>query len=119
MDFENGKLKEFEDIVKRHVAVPVTQYEFDAMVSFAFNVGEGDGKSSSKYAGFSGSQFIRTLNGKIKGKDKGTREPNLMYNFKDNPNRRKSEVELFKTSEYKHYPGGKDISTLNIACDGK
>ena len=38
---------------------------------------------------------------------------------KDNPNRRKSEVELFKTSEYKHYPAGKDISTLNIACDGK
>ena len=42
-----------------------------------------------------------------------------MYNFKDNPNRRKSEVELFKTGEYKHYPGGKDISTLKIACDEK
>jgi GH24 family phage-related lysozyme (muramidase) len=119
VDFENGKLKEFEDIVKRHVAVPVTQYEFDAMVSFAFNVGEGDGKPGSRHAGFSGSSFIQTLNGIKSGTIEGQREPELMYNFKDNPNRRKSEVELFKTSEYKHYPGGKDISTLNIACDGK
>ena len=119
VDFENGKLKEFEDIVKRHVEVPVTQSEFDAMVSFAFNVGEGDGKPGSRHAGFSGSSFIQTLNGIKSGTIEGQREPELMYNFKDNPNRRKSEVELFKTSEYKHYPGGKDISTLNIACDGK
>jgi GH24 family phage-related lysozyme (muramidase) len=112
VDFENGKLKEFEDIVKRHVEVPVTQSEFDAMVSFAFNVGEGDG-TSGKNAGFSGSSFIK------KNLNKGIRNADLMYNFKDNPNRRKSEVELFKTGEYKHYPGGKDISTLKIACDEK
>jgi GH24 family phage-related lysozyme (muramidase) len=118
VDFEEGKLKEFEDIVKRHVKVPVTQAEFDAMISFAFNVGEGNGKGG-KNAGFSGSSFIKTLNGDLKNTQKGTREPDLMKNFKDNPNRRKSEVELFKMGEYKHYPGGKEIATSKIPCDGK
>ncbi|MFN3785125.1 MAG: lysozyme [Spirosomataceae bacterium] len=119
-DFEHGKLKEFEEIVQRHVKVPVTQAEFDAMVSFAFNVGEGNiSDNSPKNDGFQGSNFMKTLNGKVPNKPKGTREPDLMYNFKDNPNRRKSEVELFKTGDYKHYPGGEGISTLKIACDGK
>jgi len=120
VDFEDGKLKEFEDIVKRHVKVPVTQAEFDAMISFAFNVGEGNVKDEDpKNDGFQGSSFIETLNGTKKGKPKGTREPDLMKNFKDNPNRRKSEVELFKMGDYKHYPGGKDIATTKIPCDGK
>jgi hypothetical protein len=88
------------------------------MVSFAFNVGEGNGNPSSKNAGFSGSSFKRTLNGD-NGNPEGTRNPDLMYNFKDNPNRRKSEVELFKTGQYLHYPGGEEISNLKIACDGK
>jgi GH24 family phage-related lysozyme (muramidase) len=92
-DFEHGKLKEFEEIVQRHVKVPVTQAEFDAMVSFAFNVGEGNGNPRSKDAGFSGSSFKRTLNGE-NGTTAGTRKPDLMYNFKDNPNRRKSECNL-------------------------
>jgi GH24 family phage-related lysozyme (muramidase) len=114
VDFENGKLKEFEDIVKRHVEVPVTQFEFDAMVSFAFNVGEGNINDDNKRNdGFQGSKFIK------ENLNRGIRNADLMYNFKDNPNRRKSEVELFKTGEYKHHPGNDEISTLKIACDGK
>lgn len=35
-------LKRFEDGVSRLVAVPLAQHEFDALVSFAFNVGEGN-----------------------------------------------------------------------------
>ena len=34
-------LKRFEDAVKRLITVPLTQHEFDAIVSFAFNCGEG------------------------------------------------------------------------------
>lgn len=34
-------LKRFEDGVLRLVTVPLAQHEFDALVSFAFNVGEG------------------------------------------------------------------------------
>jgi lysozyme len=34
-------LKRFEDAVKRIIKVDLTQQEFDAVVSFAFNVGAG------------------------------------------------------------------------------
>ena len=34
-------LKRFEDAVKRLITVPLTQHEFDAIVSFTFNCGEG------------------------------------------------------------------------------
>lgn len=48
-------LKRFEDAVNSLVKVPLKQYEFDALVSFAFNVGEGK-------AGFGGSTLVRLLN---------------------------------------------------------
>jgi len=34
-----GDLKRFEDAVKQIIKVQLTQHEFDAIVSFAFNVG--------------------------------------------------------------------------------
>ena len=34
-------LKRFEAAVSRLITVPLTQHEFDAIVSFAFNCGEG------------------------------------------------------------------------------
>ena len=43
----------FEDAVKRLVKVPLTQNQFDALVSFVFNVGEG---------AFKGSTLLRRLN---------------------------------------------------------
>jgi lysozyme len=36
-----------EHIVNRHVRVPLSQGQFDALVSFAFNVGEGNFRSST------------------------------------------------------------------------
>ncbi|MHD0315551.1 lysozyme [Fusobacterium varium] len=33
-------IKRFEDIVNKSIKVPLKQYEFDALVSFAFNIGE-------------------------------------------------------------------------------
>lgn len=40
-------MAKFEDVVHRLVKVPLTQYQFDALVSFSFNCGEGAlGKST-------------------------------------------------------------------------
>ena len=36
-----GDLNRFEDAVKRTIKVALTQHEFDAIVSFTFNVGAG------------------------------------------------------------------------------
>lgn len=47
-------LARFEDCVNAYVSVPITQSEFDALVSFAFNVGCGALKSST---------LLRLLNG--------------------------------------------------------
>lgn len=40
-------LEKFEDCVNAYVSVPITQSQFDALVSFAFNVGCGALKSST------------------------------------------------------------------------
>lgn len=40
-------LLEFEAIVKRHVQVPLSQFQFDALVSWVYNLGEGNLRSST------------------------------------------------------------------------
>lgn len=40
-------LEKFEDCVNAYISVPLTQAQFDALVSFAFNVGCGALKSST------------------------------------------------------------------------
>lgn len=40
-------VEKFENAIKRHVQVPLRQNEFDALVSFVYNVGEGNFKSST------------------------------------------------------------------------
>ena len=40
-------LREFEAVVKRNVMVPLSQYQFDALVSWAFNLGEGSLRKST------------------------------------------------------------------------
>jgi len=36
-----------EDAIRRHVSVPLSQFQFDALVSFVFNLGEGNFASST------------------------------------------------------------------------
>lgn len=45
-DLFDKDLKKYEDMVTRNVRVPLLQHEFDALVHFVYNVGEGNLKKS-------------------------------------------------------------------------
>ena len=76
MDALREDVQRFEDAINRLVQVALTQNQFDALVSFVFNVGEGNFANSTllrllnggDYAG-SAAQFIRwnKANGQVMG----------------------------------------------------
>jgi len=75
------------------VHVPLTQYQFDAIVSFRFNIGPGN---FQKRTGFRGSNFLRELN-------KGNYYGDLMMRYhtpSEIIGRRQDEVNLFNTGKY-------------------
>ena len=51
-------LREAEDVVNEYVKVPLNQNQFDALVSFVFNIGKG----SKKQPGFTTSTLLKKLN---------------------------------------------------------
>lgn len=51
----------YEDAVERYVKVPLNQNQFDALVSFVYNVGPGDPKRP-KEGGFCNSTLLKLLN---------------------------------------------------------
>lgn len=93
---EDVKEKAVEPVQKL-VKVPLTQYQFDAIVHFTFNVGQG---SKKKGTGLAASEFLRQLN-------LGNPNAELMMRFitpKIIIPRRMDEIHLFKTGDYKfHY----------------
>ena len=96
---------ERENIVKRLVKVPLKQSEFDAIVSFVFNVGEG--QKPNGHPGLKFSEFLRQLNNR-------NYNGNLLLNYrfpKEIIPRRRDEVNLFNTGVYLNK--GKSISRLN------
>jgi len=54
------KVHSIEDVVNRAVNVPLKQYQFDSLVNFTYNVGEGQLTPVPK--GFLGSTLLRKLN---------------------------------------------------------
>lgn len=85
-------VQSYADHVRDAIKVPVTQHQFDAMVSFAYNIGK---------EGFDGSTALRKLNA---GDADGAAEAMKMWNKSDGAvvqglvNRRNDEVELFHTA---------------------
>lgn len=78
----------YEKAVKSLVEVPLMQFQYDAIVSFTFNIGVG---------GLQKSNFLKELNG-------GNYNGNLMLNYRRPPEiipRRKKEVNLFNNAIYK------------------
>jgi lysozyme len=60
-------VRKFENIVKRNVKVPLTQDQFDALVSFVYNVGEGrednpNTARNERVLGFKTSTMLQKLN---------------------------------------------------------
>lgn len=91
-------LQRFENAVNNLVAVPLTQNQFDALVSFVFNVGIGD---KIKKTGFISSTLLTLLNS---GDYNGAAEQFKRWNKSKGKvlngltHRRKAERELFLSS---------------------
>lgn len=90
--FKQDLSTEYEPAIRRAVRVPLSQNEYDAIVSFTYNVGIGKpGKG-----GLKGSNFLRSLNS-------GIYDGDLMLRYKkpvEIIGRRKKEVNLFKNGTY-------------------
>lgn len=86
----------FVKCVNDHVRVPLTQNQFDACVSLAFNIGEGDEVAGK---GFAGSSLVKYLNSG--GKDPA--EIRRLFCLWQNPKillpRRNAEATLFLTPD--------------------
>ena len=80
-------VQSLEKGIRSLVNVKMTQYQYDAVVSFAFNVGIG---------GFKASEFLKSLN-------RGNYDGELMMNYHRPPSvvsRRRREVNLFNNATY-------------------
>ncbi|MDN4163958.1 lysozyme [Cytophagales bacterium LB-30] len=83
----DADLKWSIDAVKKHVKVPLTQNQFDALVSFVYNIGESQFKTSS---------VLKNINAGIQGET--IKENFLAWNRPPSAfARRKKEVELYFT----------------------
>lgn len=89
--FLKTDIKRFEDIVNKSIKVPLKQYEFDALISFAFNVGEG---------AFSKSALVNKINSSASLKEIETQFRRWIYGGgKVLPvlqSRREREIKLYK-----------------------
>lgn len=86
-------LKRFEDCINASVKVPITQNQFDALVSFSFNVGESALKRSSVLKNLNGRKFASAADAFLLwNKAGGKILPGLHR-------RRKEERELFLTPD--------------------
>jgi lysozyme len=88
----DGDLLQFSDVVERAVSVLLNQNQFDALVSFTYNIGKG---------GFLSSTLLKTINNKLKiTEDLFTRWNKITVNGKLQVSngltrRRKEEYQLF------------------------
>lgn len=91
-EFLERDLRRFEDAVSALVKVPINQDQFDALVSFAFNVGEGNFKRSSVLRHLNAGLYAKAADAFLAwNKSKGKVLPGLTR-------RRKEERELFLQS---------------------
>ena len=95
LDLLNNDLQtKFIPSINRLVKVPLTQNQFDAIVSFTFNVGLGSLRGH--IGGLAGSQFLQQLN-------QGNYNGNLMMRYhtpSEIIGRRQDEINLFNNGEY-------------------
>jgi len=94
-DLLEKDLKEFEDAANAGIRVPVSQHEYDAIVSIAFNIGkewvDGDG--------YRDSGFLADINWK-KGKEKTLHDIMLFRHPPELLGRRAKEARLFDKGNY-------------------
>lgn len=90
-------LKKYMDAVNRSLDVSVTQYQFDALVSFCYNVGTGVVKD--RIGGMSGSTLLKRIN---RGESKESIRQAFMMWLKppEIKGRRTKEANLFVNGNY-------------------
>lgn len=97
LDQMNTGLKKYIDAVNEVLEVPVTQFEFDALVSITYNIGTGKVKARS--GGMAGSSFMKRLN--VREIQQNIAQAILMWNKPPEIiGRRKKEVKLFVNGYY-------------------
>ncbi len=94
----DGEIAEFEGAVNGAVAVPITQIQFDALVSFAYNVGTGALGSSTLLKTLNGGNYAGTGR-HFESWDKGVVNGRLV-SLEGLTKRRKAERKIFEYGIY-------------------
>ncbi len=97
LDLFSLSIKKYENAVNKTLKVPITQEQFDALVSICYNIGTG---------GLSGSTFMKRIN--AKENDVNIAQAILMWKKPiEILGRRRKEVKLYDTGQYSN--GGKAL----------
>lgn len=103
-DLLNSDLDRFEKTVKDTIKVPLKPHEKDALISFAFNVGEGAFKTSS---------LAKRVNAKANATD--IIKAFSLYHTPNLQKRRAREARLFLTGKYSNSLTPSELNTYFIS----
>lgn len=106
-------LKKFEKVVEKMVKVELNQEQFDALVSFVYNVGSGNFKASTLLRKINKDPFDKDISNQFRRWDKGTVNGRKKV-LRGLSKRRKEEAELYFSGGQE---AGINIDEINSGCE--